>query len=281
MGALTPEQLESFRDDGFLVVERDFVEESMLGELQARFERLYAGDYETGIQPDEVKWVRGRDPEDVTRQVCNVWKADRAFARQLLSEETGRAVAELMGWDGSRVLQDVCIWKPPGAPPLPMHRDGLRLGYLVPPESVTCWIALDSIAAEAGGITYVRGSHRWPWQTDSATDGPRDWLAPAKAAAPEGVELELVTPATQAGGAIFHRFDTFHGYGPNTTQITSRGVITHFARADTEFHPTNVNPVYSRYRRNGDLALDEAFFPIVWTRDGRRTPWLDASTGAA
>jgi ectoine hydroxylase-related dioxygenase (phytanoyl-CoA dioxygenase family) len=268
-------QLEMFREDGFLVVERDFVDGSTLAELQERFERLYAGAYETGIQPDEVKWVAGRDPDDVTRQVCNVWKADRVFARQLLAETTGRAVAELMGWDGARVLQDVCIWKPPGAPPLPMHRDGWRLGYLVPPESVTCWIALDSIAAEAGGITYVRGSHLWPWQAESPADGARDWLAPAEAGAPAGTELELVTPGTQAGGAIFHRFDTFHGYGPNTTQITSRGVITHFARPDTQFHATNVNAVYSRYRRHGDVALDEAFFPIVWTREGRRTTWLD------
>jgi len=33
--------------------------------------------------------------------------------------------------------------------------------------------------------------------------------------------------------------------------------------------------VYSRYRRVGDTSLDESFFPIVWTRDGRRSAWLD------
>jgi hypothetical protein len=25
----------------------------------------------------------------------------------------------------------------------------------------------------------------------------------------------------------------------------------------------------------GDTSMDESFFPILWTRDGYRTPWLD------
>ena len=36
-----------------------------------------------------------------------------------------------------------------------------------------------------------------------------------------------------------------------------------------------VDPTYSRYRRVGDLTLDESFFPVVWTKDGRRSEWLD------
>jgi ectoine hydroxylase-related dioxygenase (phytanoyl-CoA dioxygenase family) len=273
--AWTSNQLETFRRDGFLVIERDFLDPSSLKQLQDRFEGLYAGDYETGIQPDEVKWVRGRDSENVTRQVCNVWKADRSFARTLLSERTGRLVGSLMGWEGVRVLQDVCIWKPPGAPPLPMHRDGARLGYLVPPESVTCWIALDRTMRDAGAITYARGSHLWSQPPEPVAATPDNWLALARAAMPRESELELVTAEADAGGAIFHRYDTFHGYGPNDADVTTRGVITHFARADTCFHPRIVNPVYSRYRRADDPALDESFFPIIWSRNGGRSAWLD------
>jgi ectoine hydroxylase-related dioxygenase (phytanoyl-CoA dioxygenase family) len=268
-------QIDAFRRDGFLVVERGYLDPSGVDELRDRFERLYAGEYETGIQPDEVKWVPGRDAETVTRQVCNVWKADRAFARHLLSERTGRFVASLMGWDGVRVLQDVCIWKPPGAPPLPMHRDGWRLGYVIPSESVTCWLALDAVSRETGAITYARGSHRWP-VAETATSASRDgWLAPAERELPAGSALDLVPAAVDAGGAVFHRFDTFHGYGANEVEVTTRGVITHFVRADAHFHPQTVNPVYSRYRRVGDLALDDSFFPVVWSRDGGRSVWLD------
>ena len=41
---------------------------------------------------------------------------------------------------------------------------------------------------------------------------------------------------------------------------------------ETRFHPTNVDLIYSRYRRHGDLSMDESFFPVLWDRDGGRTP---------
>src|ERR671922_539151 len=152
-----PEQLEAFERDGFLIVEEGYLGEGAVGVLRERFDGLFAGDYETGIRPDEVNWVAGRDPEDRTRQICNGWKADRVIAEQILSERTGRLAAELMGWDGVRLLQDNVIWKPPGAKSLGMHQDGSYLDYLVPPEMVTCWIALDDTAAKAGTITYAAG----------------------------------------------------------------------------------------------------------------------------
>src|SRR5207245_83535 len=91
---------------------------------------------------------------------------------------------------------------------------------------------------------------------------------------PEGQELGLVPVVVRAGGAAFFHYNTFHGSGPNTASVHRRAVISHLVRADTRFHPEHVDPVYSRYRRVGDLDLDESFFPIVWTRDGYRTGWL-------
>ena len=32
--------------------------------------------------------------------------------------------------------------------------------------------------------------------------------------------------------------------------------------------------VYSRYRRRGDLSLDESFFPVLWDETGARSAWL-------
>ena len=48
--------------------------------MRGRFEAIYREEYETGIRPDEVNWVAGRDPDDRTRQICNGWKADAALA---------------------------------------------------------------------------------------------------------------------------------------------------------------------------------------------------------
>jgi ectoine hydroxylase-related dioxygenase (phytanoyl-CoA dioxygenase family) len=273
-----PEQLQAFERDGFLIVEEGYVDHDVVEALRERFDRLFAGEYETGIRPDEVNWVAGRDPEDRTRQICNGWKADPAIARQVLAEDTGRLAAELMGWEGVRLLQDNCIWKPPATKSLGMHQDGSYLDYLVPPEMITCWVALDDTSAEAGTITYAAGSHHWPRSPENRGEfhAPPDWLEPARRSLPEREELRLVPIEVKAGGASFHHFNTFHGSGPNTASVHRRAVISHLIPADAEFHPEHVDPVYSRYRRVGDTAMDESFFPVVWGLRTRRSGWLDA-----
>jgi ectoine hydroxylase-related dioxygenase (phytanoyl-CoA dioxygenase family) len=270
------EQLGRFNRDGFVVVEEGFVDADAVALLRERFEPLFAGSYETGIRPDEVNWVPGRDPEDRTRQICNGWKADSRIAAQVLSERTGRLAADLMGWDGVRIVQDNCIWKPPGTKSLGMHQDGSYLDYIVPPEMITCWIALDDTSAEAGTITYAAGSHRWPRSPENRGEfhAPSDWLAPLERARPAEEELRLVPLVVRAGGAAFHHFNTFHGSGPNTGSVHRHAVISHLVPAETRFHSEHTDPVYSRYRRAGDTTMDESFFPIIWTRDGRRSSWL-------
>jgi ectoine hydroxylase-related dioxygenase (phytanoyl-CoA dioxygenase family) len=273
----TAEQLHALERDGFLIVDRGFIDEGTIEALRKAFDRLYAGEYETGIRPDEVNWVAGRDPEDRTRQICNGWKADSVVAAQVLSERTGRLSSELMGWDGVRILQDNVIWKPPGTKSLGMHQDGSYLDYLVPPEMITCWIALDDTSAEAGTITYAAGSHRWPRSPENRGEfhAPADWLAPVHRAVPAGEELRLVPIEVEAGGASFHHHLTFHGSGPNMAEVHRRACISHLVPADAEFHPINVDPTYSRYRRVGDASMDESFFPVVWTVGGGRSSWLD------
>jgi ectoine hydroxylase-related dioxygenase (phytanoyl-CoA dioxygenase family) len=270
-------QLEAFERDGFVIVEEAFIDDATIATLRERFDPLFAGAYETGIRPDEVNWVPGRDPDDRTRQICNGWKADPVIAAQVLAERTGRLAAELMGWEGVRILQDNCIWKPPGTKSLGMHQDGSYLDYLDPPEMITCWIALDDTSAEAGTITFAAGSHRWPRSPENRGEfhAPPDWLAPLERANPDGEQLRLVPVVVKAGGASFHHYNVWHGSGPNTATIHRRALISHLIPAHATFDTEHVDPVYSRYRRVDDSAMDESFFPIVWTRDGRRSPWLD------
>jgi hypothetical protein len=52
------------------------------------------------------------------------------------------------------------------------------------------------------------------------------------------------------------------------------GLVSHLLPSNARFHETNVDVNYSRYRRRGDLSMDESFFPVLWDRGGYRTPWL-------
>jgi ectoine hydroxylase-related dioxygenase (phytanoyl-CoA dioxygenase family) len=123
----------------------------------------------------------------------------------------------------------------------------------------------------------VAGSHRWPRSPENRGEfhAPPDWLAPLERANPDGEQLRLVPVVVKAGGASFHHYNVWHGSGPNTATIHRRALISHLIPAHAKFDTEHVDPVYSRYRRVDDPAMDESFFPIVWTRDGRRSPWLD------
>ncbi len=276
--SFTAEQVEGFARDGFLIVDEALVSERGLELLLERYLKLFDGEYETGIRPDEVNWVPGRDSEDRTRQLCNAWKSDNVVAAQVLSDRIGRLAAQLAGYSGVRILQDNILWKPPGAKAIGFHQDSSYADYLVPPEMVTCWISLHETQADAGPIEFVRGSHTWPKSPPARSQfhAPDDWLVGPRAAAPDrSEELDLVPVVVKAGGGSFHHGLTWHGSPPNTSGAVARmALVSHFVQVDTRFHETNVDVTYSRYRRRDDLSLDESFFPVVWDESGYRTPWL-------
>lgn len=270
-----PEQIDAYRRDGFLVVPR-FMPADELRRVRERFAACFAHEWATGIAPDEVNYRPGDTPPDLTRQLCNAWKADPVIAATTLARRTGEFAARLAGQPGLRLAQDNLIWKPPSGRALLCHQDAAYLDHLDPPNMTTCWIALDDTAADTGTIFYVRGSNHWPRAAEGGTfHAPEDWLGHVRAVKPPDAELELVPIEVPAGGAAFHDGWTFHGSPANErADAERRSIISHLIAADTRWSGAP-HPVYSRYRRPGELDMDEAFFPVVWRDDGSRTPWLD------
>ncbi|MBV8989773.1 MAG: hypothetical protein JO372_14550, partial [Solirubrobacterales bacterium] len=98
-------QIESYRRDGFLIVER-FLQPGSLAPLRERFMRVFEHQWETGLEPDEVNYVPGVTAPELTRQLCNVWKADRVLAEVVLSRQVGEFAARLGHLPGARLAQD-------------------------------------------------------------------------------------------------------------------------------------------------------------------------------
>ena len=119
---LTKEQIDRFNDDGYLIVD-NLLDEKTITQLHTRLDRLFRGEFETGIRPAEVNWQEGSGDPTLTRQICNGWKADRLVASVVLSERIGEVLARLAGWPGARIIQDNLLWKPPGARSVGFHRD--------------------------------------------------------------------------------------------------------------------------------------------------------------
>src|SRR3978361_386404 len=108
----TSEQVDAYRRDRFLGMQ-EYRPRAGLVAAREHFARVFGHDWETGLAPDEVNYTPGVTPPDRTRQLCNVWKADRTLARTTLSRRNGAFAGALADAAGMRLLQGNAIWKPP------------------------------------------------------------------------------------------------------------------------------------------------------------------------
>ncbi len=279
MFTLTQDQIQQFNDDGFLIVE-ELIDDDTIELLKERFQCLFRGIFETGIIPDEVNWQEESGDPTLTRQICNGWRADRAVARVVTRADLGKAVAQLAGWPGTRIMIDNVLWKPPGSRPLAYHQDNAYLAWYTPPELLSCWIALDDTSADGGTLELIRGSHRWYHSIPKGEfHGPADYRKHMRLAADrQGIEPEIVNVVVPRGGGSFHHGWTWHGSGYNQSGQERRSLVLHAMRSDVRYDPENfqsgTGPIYSRYKHLGDCEMDENYFPVLWRNDGYRTPGL-------
>ena len=272
---LTEEHIAAFHSDGFVIVDR-IVDPVLAQRALARFEPMFRGEFETGLYPDEWNWKPGRDDPNLTRQICNGWKADRDIARIVLREDIGRACAALGNWPGARISQDNVLWKPPRGRPLGFHQDAAYDRWAVPAEWVSCWIALDDTTVDGGTLELVRGSHRWqPWDMIKEFHGPKDPEIELRMAAErEGMPAEKVPVVVPVGGGVFHAGRTWHGSRTNLGDVPRRSVVAHCTTSEAAFSSRDVGYIYSRYKRFGSCEMDESYFPITWRHDGYRSAFL-------
>lgn len=279
LDAVTEKQREEFQQRGFLVVER-ILPPDQIEALRARFPLLFAGKFDTGVYPDEWHWREGLSLPDVTRHMANAWKADLTVARLALSETIARFASNLSGWTGARLGQDTIWWKAPKTKPIAYHQDTSFMDVVDPPTTITCWVTLDDTDRDAGTLEYAPGSHHWPLTAmPSAFHAQPDYRAQMKAAA-EAAGLEPPEPffvEVPAGSCVFHCGEIWHGSAANMTDNRMRRTIgIHMLRADAKFSDRAGGYIYRRYQRTGNPNLDESFFPILWTKSGYRTCWIDS-----
>ena len=80
-----------------------------------------------------------------------------------------------------------------------------------------------------------------------------------------------------AGSCVFHCGETWHGSAANITADRMRRAIgIHLLPENVLFSNRPGGYIYRRYQRTDDPVLDESYFPVVWSRSGRRTKWIEA-----
>ncbi|MGB3769279.1 MAG: phytanoyl-CoA dioxygenase family protein [Phormidesmis sp.] len=281
---VSAEKIEQFRKDGFLVVENLFSQAQIDG-LLARFDSLYAGEFETGIFPDEWHWNPYTGCVEVAGQMTGVWRCDRTLASIVMSETAGQIAATLEGWTGTRLLTDGLWQKPPKAKETTLHQDSMYINSHTPVgETTTCWVALSNAFPGASTIEYVPGSHRWPRSgaVPEFHNKNKSYLSQMEAAAKQAgnEDPQVVQMKLEPGSCVFHHGNIWHGSGKNIMDVVRRSLVIIHVPADSKFQTADAyipgGYIAAKYRRHGDDTMDESFFPIVWREDGYRTPFLDS-----
>jgi phytanoyl-CoA hydroxylase len=283
---ITPDQIEQFHHQGYVIL-KDVLTPEQVERIVDRFDPLFATQFETGIYPDEWYGRPGLSQPNATRQMTGIWRCDRTLARFTLSPEIARINATLMGWSAARYSFDGCWIKPPHAPPVSFHCNSSFTASLNPSSVITCWIALSYATAEAGTLEIVPGSHRW---TDP--DKIRFLHAPRedyrthlwKAAEAAGVSHPAILPIELSpGSAICFHGNLWHGSNRNqTVDKTRHSLSISHLHSETKFRPiSDQGYIFSSYRRIGEPDMEESYFPILWSKDGYRTPFLEEYCGNA
>ncbi|MEM1309323.1 MAG: phytanoyl-CoA dioxygenase family protein, partial [Cyanobacteria bacterium P01_H01_bin.153] len=76
--SLTANQIAQFHQDGFLAI-AEVLPLTLIEQLIARFEPLFAGEFDTGIYPDEWHWNPYLGQPGASGQMTGVWKCDRTL----------------------------------------------------------------------------------------------------------------------------------------------------------------------------------------------------------
>lgn len=240
MGSLTPEQIEHYREEGYVVVPH-VLDDAQIDRYLDRAREIAHGDIPEEAANRLVKdiaFAKGRlpmpeDPEKALWKIINPDRFDGVMAECLRFPLVLDAVESLLGKDLLAFLL-MFIYKPPGVEESvhPFHQDAAYFTFGPQEECLGVWIPLDPVSEANGGLSIVPRSHRFDVRQHLIKDGIN-----FGALAAEGVEDDAeyhdqaICPELSPGDCLLFNTRLFHRSGGNRTQNHRRVVTLHMASA--------------------------------------------------
>ena len=198
-------------------------------------------------------------------QVTNVWRLDPLARRVVFARRFAGVAARLLGVPAVRLYHDQALFKPPGSGRTPWHQDRWYWP-LATDRTVTMWLALVDVPAEAGPMRFAAGSHR---ATSLGNAGISEGNDRRLAALIEERGWPVVSAPLAAGDATFHLGGLLHSAGGNTSDTVREALtVIYFADGSRIAEPANENQrvdleVFLPGLKPGELAATE-LNPILY-----------------
>lgn len=227
--ALTPEQVDRFHDDGYLVL-KGFYRPDEVETLVGTFMEIHRnGPVEGYFNPKSAEDAKG-DPLKMYPRIMHPHRFNDVARDYLLDARLEPVLADLFG-EEPLATQSMLYFKPAGARGQALHQDNFYL-KVEPGTCIAAWLALDHVDAGNGCLEVVPGTHAMdlfcPEEADRSVSFTREYVPP-----PPG--LEQVPVIMEPGDMLFFNGSLVHGSGPNTSQDRfRRSFICHYIGRSAE-----------------------------------------------
>lgn len=225
---VTSEQLQSWQDNGFLLVPSLFSSEEV-ARIRDHFMNIQAQSQNPDsplrdcYAPLSLEQAAGDKLKEFPR-VMHPHKWDELSRAQMLDSRLHTVLCDLFG-EEPLAAQSMFYFKPAGARGQALHQDNFYLNVR-PGTCIAAWLAVDDADEENGGMSVVPGSHKLGVQCPGMADMSQSFTTEL-VAVPEG--LEAVPARMKAGDVLFFNGSLIHGSTPNSSNDRfRRAFICHY-----------------------------------------------------
>ena len=260
---LTAEQIASYRDNGFLIIE-GFLDDQELEIWRKTTDQAVADrmvDSDSGLHNQKNK---DSYYSQVFTQCIKLADTDESMRTLMHDPRLGEVAGTLAGVDGIRIWHDQALIKPPYGNPTGWHLDNPYWSFSSR-DAISMWIALDDATLTNGCLAYIPGTHKLARFENS---GIGENFGALFKVYPEWLAIDPVICPCPAGSAVFHNGLTAHGAGANITNKMRRAMTCAYMPDGSTFNGLqNVLPKeYFESLRVGDVLDDDIINPLIWKR---------------
>jgi phytanoyl-CoA hydroxylase len=267
---LTSGQIQSYKRDGFLLIE-DFLDKEELAfwrtavteAIEQRAGQKMPGSdvrvgEDDGINEDNDYFSKVFD------QMLNLWQTNDKVKEIMLNEKLGKMVAQLADWDGTRIWHDQALVKRPWANPTSWHLDTPFWSFS-DRRALSIWVALDDATYQNGCLYFIPGSYH---HTTIENPGIGKNMDGVFEFYPQFIKTKSVGVPMKAGSCSFHNGLTIHGAGANMTNGFRRAMTCAYMPDGAVFNGNQNILSDKRFGRLkiGDLLNDDAQNPLIYKK---------------
>jgi hypothetical protein len=258
---LSPDQIESFNENGFLGNVK-LLEDWQIEILRAELAEV------ADVRHPGHQWYyefhsnESQDPNSILFHALGAWRISPGFHDILWNPRFLMAASQLLGNKAVRFWHDQLFCKPAKqGGVVAWHQDYSYWTRTKPMEHLTCWCGLDDSTIVNGCVQYVPGSHRWGLLEKPSLagdlNGILDFLSDEQKSKFHPTPVE-----TKAGHGNFHHPLTLHGSGENKSDKPRRAtvinVVADGVQSDADQPLLQGVPVIPKGKK-----LEGQFFPLL------------------